>query len=376
MRRLILTGIFCTLAVALIQLWQHRFERSPEFPTYRLADLRSQSSMNPAAGWSGDESNPAVTLRADQQKPPAVAVFEFPGIRAVSVLHLRYHISSRKLEPGRKKWEDGRGIIEWHSGSDAASWENNGFTSIRKDASSEVTACVLRPETPPAVPVLRLENLGISGEMTFSMLEATVLRERMIWKIGRWILMAAWIAWVAACIGPLGKWGWLRPVLAGLVSLLMVIYFVVPGPWKILHPLGGKFQIGPEIQNLQIPAFSPHSWNHPAPKLESVGKLPDQGDIILRIKHLAEHFRPFLHSLLLFAPALVVSCLIGWRRMVPLMVLLALAIEAAQVRFGYGFDWLDAFDLFNDSVGIALAVWVYHQIRKTKSGALVSLLEP
>jgi len=375
MRRIILSGIFFTLTAALIFLWQQRFERSPDFPTYRLADLRPQTTPTPGVEWSGGEMDPVITLRVDQPESPVVTCIGFPGISAVPFLHLRYQISSRHLEPGKEKWSDGRAIIEWHSTKGGSGWENDGFTSVRYDAVRDITECVLRPDDSPAKPALRIENLGISGELTISQFEATVLRERIVWKIGRWILMAAWIAWVAVCIGPVGRLRFVRPVLAGMVSLLMVIYFIVPGPWKILHSLGGKFQIGPEIRNVQMPPFHPGIGNRSAPKLESVGKIPAKGDLSLRIKHLAEKARPFLHSLLLFVPALVISCLIGWRRMVPLMTLVSLAIEAAQVMFGYGFDMQDVFDLFNDSVGIALAVLLYRRLRKMKSPRLASLLE-
>lgn len=375
MRRIILSGIFFTLTATLYFLWQYRFERSTEFPTYRLEELRPQAGRVSGVEWSGGEKDAAITLRVDQSKLPVVTRLEFPGLNAVSSLHLRYRITSGQLEPGREKWADGRGMIEWHSDKSRSTWENDGFTSVRDDSDSGIVECVLRPEAPPAVPALRLENLGTAGELTLSMFEATVLREREIWRIGRWILMAAWIAWVAACIGPVGRHWFVRPALTGAVSLLMVIFFVVPGPWKILHPLGGKFQIGPEIRNIQLPPTSPEIGNQPAPKLESVGKIPDKGDITLRIKHLANLARPLLHSLLLFAPALVISCLIGWKRMIPLMALLSVAIETAQVMFGYGFDWADVFDLFNDAIGIALAVLLYRRLRKLKSPRLASLLE-
>lgn len=367
--------MFFTLSLALFFAWQYHFERSPEFPTYRLTDLRPQSVPAPGVKWSGGEKNPAITLRVDQPESPVVTRLEFPGISPVSALHLRYQISAGQLEPGKEKWADGRCIIEWHSGKSGLTWENDAFTSIRHDDASGVVACVLRPEAAPATPVLRIENLGIAGDLTLSIFEVTVLRERAVWKIGRWILAAFWIAWVAACIGPLGKHRFVRPILAGVVSLLMVIYFVVPGPWNILHPLGGEFQMGPEIQNLQMPPVHPETGDHPAPKLESVGKIPDKGDLTLRIKHLADLARPFLHSLLLFVPALVVSCLIGWKRMIPLMALVSVAIETAQVMFGYGFDLQDVFDLLNDSIGIALAVLLYRRLRKTGSPRLASPLE-
>ncbi len=167
----------------------------------------------------------------------------------------------------------------------------------------------------------------------------------------------------------------IRPVLAGSVWLLMVIYFVVPGPWKTLHSFGQPFQIGMEKHRLRntADALKPGSLletqvtDPPSPKMVPLGKIPEGGDITLRIKRYATKARPLLHSLLLFAPTLIITCLVGRKKAVPLMVGLALAIEFAQFSFGYGFDWLDVFDLFNDAVGIALGILAYRALGRIKS---------
>ena len=72
--------------------------------------------------------------------------------------------------------------------------------------------------------------------------------------------------------------------------------------------------------------------------------------------------RPLLHSLLLFAPALALALLAGRKPAVFLAIPLALAIELAQVAFGYGFDWIDVLDLACDAIGIALAMWAGKKI--------------
>jgi glycopeptide antibiotics resistance protein len=42
---------------------------------------------------------------------------------------------------------------------------------------------------------------------------------------------------------------------------------------------------------------------------------------------------------------------------------LALAIEGGQVAFGYGFDWIDIFDLAFDAAGIVLGIRAYGKIQ-------------
>jgi hypothetical protein len=173
----------------------------------------------------------------------------------------------------------------------------------------------------------------------------------------------------------------LRPLLAASIWLTMAIYFVVPGPWKVLHPFGATFQIGPEIGNS---AFTSPQFEAPPPSLsaaagsaldlKSVGKIAENGDLTLRIKRYLAPLRPLLHSLLLFAPTLVLACLIGIRRAAFLMVILALGIEAAQIAFGYGFDVVDVFDLLADGIGIVLGLPAYRWLWKLKFQPLTQWL--
>lgn len=374
MRHLIFFGTFSSLVAALFFLWQFRFERSPDIPTIRLVDLRAQSVLSPGAEWLEAPSGPRLLLRVGLENRPAVARLAFPAIPAIQHLHVRFKISAANLTPGSEIWKNGRCIIEWHPEKNGRQLENDPFGSARYHQSGDIKEFVMRPDHAPAIPVLRLENLGISGSMELSMFEATVLRERGVWKFGRFGLMAACMIWVAAWIGPVGKRWMLRPLLASTVWLVMAIYFVVPGPWKILHSFGPSFQIGPEIENsafiTQPPEAPPDAQAVAAGStsgLEPVGKIAEKGDLTLRIKRYAAHLRPLLHSLLLFAPTLVMACLIGSRRAAFLMVMLALGIEAAQVSFGYGFDAVDVFDLFSDGIGIGLGLLGDRWLRKIKS---------
>lgn len=375
MRRLTLLGTFVLLSGALYGLWQHRFERAPESPTVRLSELRAIASPAPGVEWLGPESSPHLRLRVDQAHSKVVARVDLPQIHAVSFLHVRFKVTTTSLVPGKKTWQDGRCLIEWHPQARGSAWENNPFCSAKYSESSGIVEMVLRPDHPPAIPALRLENLGTSGDLELTMFEATVLRERLVWKIGRWLLMAGWLAWAVAWIGPRGKSGRLRPLMASAIWLVTGLYFVVPGPWKDVRSFAGPFQIGAET-----PAVADHSLSAARPErpdsptvnrlsanptaLESVGKIPDQGDFTLRLKHYAANARPLLHILLLFAPTLAMACLVGRKPAGSLAAILALAIEASQLAFGFGFDRVDVFDLASDAVGISLALWLRSRIKR------------
>ncbi len=377
MRRLTLTGTFLLLLGALYGFWQHRFERAPGYPTVRLSDLRAIASPAPGVEWLGPETYPRLRLRVDQTHSKVVARVDLPQIQAVSFLHVRFQVSPTDLMPGKETWQDGRCVIEWHLQARGSAWENNPFCSARHSEASGIVEMVLRPDHPPAIPALRLENLGTSGDLELSMFEATVLRERRVWKISRWFLLAGWLAWAVAWIGPRGKTGRLRPLLASAIWLVMGLYFVVPGPWKDVRSFAGPFQISPDPP--AVPDFSAPASRPAAPAiyrssakfvvLESVGKIPDQGDFTLRLKRYAANARPLLHIILLFAPTLAMACLVGRKPARSLAVILALAIETAQLAFGYGFDWVDVFDLASDAVGIALGLWLYGRLRQREWSA-------
>jgi hypothetical protein len=364
MRRFLLPLTFLILVAAIGFVWQDRFERSPGFPTIRLADLRSAIRPSPGVEWLGPAMHPRLRLRVDPGHPRIVATrLDFPGMQAIDLLHLRFQIAATNLTPGKQDWEDGRCIIEWHSPSGGAAWENNPVGSARYTHLGDVEEWVTRPDQPPAIPALRVENLGTGGDFELSVFEATVVRETRIWKIGRWLVMAAWLAWAVAWIGT--KAGFVRPLLAATVWLVMGLYFVVPGPWKLYHSIGAPFPIGTEIISNHHPATSPP--DHPsssAPPVNSVGKIPDQGDFTLRLKHYAANARPLLHIFLLWGPTLLIACLVGVKPARSLAVILALSIEAAQIAFGYGFDWVDIIDLACDAAGIALALLVHRHLKR------------
>ncbi len=372
MRRLTLAGCFLVLLAALDFLWQHRFERAPAFPTLRLADLRSAPDLPAGAEWLGSENQPILRLRVDPKHPEVIAHLDLPGLTSMAVLHVRFKVSALNLIPGKEPWQDGRCLLEWHSPSGSSEWENDPFCSARNNQAGDMTEQVMRPVRAPAVPALRLENLGVAGDLELVAFEATVLHERELWKIGRWLLMAGWLAWVITWIAPKGRNRIIRAVLAALVCLLMGIYFVVPGPWKSLRSFGAPFQIGGETINTHTTAVPVINSNlskkvgqiFPPALLKSVGEIPDQGDFTLRLKHYAANARPLLHILLLWGPTLMIACLVGRKSAVSLAVLLALAIEAAQVAFGYGFDWVDIFDLACDATGIALALLMHRHLTR------------
>ncbi len=373
MRRALLSGSFLALLAGLCALWAYRYERSPGFPIWRLADLRAVAPPVPGVEWTGAPDKPKLCLKVGSDHPLVAARFAIPGMPAVNMLHLRFRMSARGLTPGSEKWEDGRFMVEWHSPDGGAGWENDPVGSIRYDQRNDLEAFVIQPLRASAVPALRLEHLGRSGEFELADLEITVIKERAIWKIGKWFLALGWLAWGTACVRSWLGTGLWRALGASVIWLLMGIYFVIPGPWKIQRPIYPSFQLGEERVGRSLPHQAPMASETPPPPLvitsgsvPALGKIPVQGGLALRIKYFLAQARPLLHVLLLFAPSLAIACLVGRRPAFFIGVTLALAIELAQVAFGYGFDWVDVVDLANDAIGIALAIWVCKKMLKAE----------
>lgn len=397
MRRLILSGGFLILLAAVFLLWQNRFERSPDFKPVRLDDLRSSQPLPVGVEWVRRDNEPAIRL-----KPGAVTHLVLPGMTGVTWLRVRYQESASGLTPGKVPWEDGRAMIEWHQPGGSSS-EKDPICSASGDYQGELTEWVMRPDSPPAAPALRLDHLGSSGTFEFSHFEAVAVRETRTWAIGRWVVMAAIVAWAVAWIGGRGKAALGRSLLASVLWLFMGLYCVVPGPWRSLRPLCTPFYLGEEIKKVvPVPATKstpsaaiappvatatpagtsapgigvPSSTAAPsaAPVVPEktatvapVGKIPDRGDFILRVRQVAKKARSLLHVALLFGPTFLIAWLVGRWPAVSLGGILAVAIEAAQFCFGYGFDWEDCVDLICDAAGILLALWACQRLKRRVS---------
>lgn len=360
MRRFSLFGIFLLLVAGLFLIWQHRFERSAAHSVFSLKDLRASSGLAAGSEWIDKPSGPVLRLTADGPRRNIVARMAFPGLGAVDFLQVRYRLVSKGLLPGKEIWEDGRGIIEWHTPADGR--ENDPIFSTRYDHEGTPVDLVMRPRHGPAVPVLRVEHLGTAGYLEIHSIEATVLRERGIWKYGRWLLMAGWVGWLFAWMRPPGQHLRAGALVAAVAWLFMGLYFVVPGPWKSLRALGAPFSISGE----SAPSLGPATRVTVAPSgepaaLQTVGEIPQNGDFTLTLKLWVAKSKWILHVALLFAPTLLTACLVGRKPALALAILFSLAVETAQIAFGYGCDPTDLVDLAADAAGILLAL-VVHRI--------------
>lgn len=368
MRRVFLAGSFVALVAVLGMLWAHRYERAAGLPVWRLEDLRQGAPAVAGVEWAGTPDQPLLRLKVAAGNPPVALRLAIPGAPAVEMLQLHFSMTARGLTPGAKPWETGRIMIEWFPPDGAGEVEEDPVGGVSLDEQNDPLTLVAGPVHGPAVPALRLEHLGRAGEFEIAGLEITAVQERNLWKTGRWFLAFGWLVWAFACIRSWPGISWWRALGAAAIWLLMGIHFAIPGPWKIQRPLGVQFRLG------GIPPAPPSGQAPPSVKplapvritsgaIPVAGNLTVRGSLPLRIRLVLAKARPLLHVLLLFGPVLVLVWLAGRRVALVAAISLALAIEGGQVAFGYGFDWIDIFDLAFDAAGIVLGIRAYGKIQ-------------
>jgi hypothetical protein len=365
MRRVFLAGSFVALVAALALMWNHRYERVPGLPDWDLAILRQGVPGVPGVEWLGPPDQPVLRLSVDGRNPRVAVRLAIPDAPAVESLFLKFQLAARGLTPGGKRWETGRFMIEWHPPDGRAAVEKEPVAGIKHDLDSGRLSFVAVPVSGPAVPAIVLEHLGAAGQFDVSGLQITPVRERAMWKTGRWFLLFAAFAWVVACIRSWQRLPAWRVFSAAAICLLMIIEFVIPGPWKLQRPLVIRdFQIRettqtdpapPLVRAVMTPAISSGA-------IQPSGDVRAQGGLALRVRDVLKHLRILLHVALLAAPTLAFAMLLGRRNAIRLAIPLALSIEAAQVAFGYGFDWVDLVDLAFDGIGIWLALRIHRRL--------------
>ena len=386
MRAAILACSFAALIGLIYLSWQHRFEFVSGSCTSSLSELRAGAPDVAGGGvsWRGSADKPVLRLEVDATHPNLVHRIGIPDCGVVKFLHLRLKLRADALLPGKQIWEDGRLMIEWHR-PDGEGMKIEAIGSIRGDEMNEDNFVVSAAKG-GAVPVLRLENLGISGAFELHEFELSEVRETAWWRYGRWILAAAWLAWGVALVRSIQKTSLFRAMGAAAVFVTMGALAVVPGPWKVQRPFGDAFAIREVPQSaaartrVQSPtdvtvqtdptklAAKPSTTPAFAAPQQALGKIPVQGGLLLKAKHYLEPLRPLLHALLIMMPTLAMVWLAGWRSALVLAVLLSIAIELAQIAFGYGFDRVDVADLLHDAFGIAAAMALAKVYVKWRSG--------
>jgi len=353
--------IFCVfpLSVGTLLLWQQRFKRQESGLQVTLENLIpiSQRAKELFRG-NGRE---VVRMDAAPTGAEQVAIFAIPYQEPPECLHIRIHALSKELLPGANPWENGRTIIEWHDPQGMQPISYQPINSAQFDTVDKSRPFVIKAAFPGAIPRLRIEHLGDDGTYEVRQLILQPVNESDLWKFGSQVLVVFWLAWVVMLSRNNKKPALWRGLLTGMIFVTMGYFLAVPGPWKIIRPLGLEFNLAEKnFKSIATSDVSPSKIDH-AP-VAILGKMDVQGSFLFKVKLYLSAIRPVLHGILFMVPAFIVAWLIGKKISIILLIIITLVIEISQVLFGYGFDLLDVFDIIFDVSGIALGIWMYSKM--------------
>lgn len=376
MRPFLICVTFLVLVFGVLFCWQHRYCRTESNAEIALEDLIRGLEFPPKIILSGQGQSLALTLAAQPTGHSNALRLNLPGNSPSSGIRLSFKVRANKLIPGNEVWETGRVIIEWHKPWQAGGWEKIPVSSVRFDDVDEISGVVIQPDSPPAIPALRLENLGKSGTMELSGFHAQTVEESDWWRIGKWGLLCGFLGWSFALINSIRRIHRGRALCAAAIWVAMGWHLAVPGPWKIQRPLFQPFEIG-YAANADSPPYAKLASLDsplaialpPSGESPSSGNIPLQGSLPLRVKFLITSARPFLHVLMFAVPAFLLTALAGRLPALYLCGLLAILVELSQWAYGYGFGWDDVGDIFTDAAGIAsgiiACVWCWKRARNS-----------
>ncbi len=341
---------------------RNQFERVADGTNSLLAALRS-SEVEQRGDVRSVEGSGTTRLLIHASTPPASLSWRPRISLNGQALHVRYRMRALSLSPGSQQWDDGRMILRWLDPESGKNLEQDPVSSLRGDQDSGLREMVFFPPRQNAVPMFWIENRGRSGTLELSCLELTPVRQRSLWRYGRWIVLGLMTMCLVASLKAKER-GFGAAIASTLLWTLLALELVYPGPWNASRPFFLPFRLAPApasqsvadqsfgrktAQEIQPSASAPEVRQAPPP-----GALPLKGGWLLKVKYRLEKLRPLLHAMMLFVPTLVWAVLVGRRKALVLSVSLALAIELAQMGFGYGFDLLDVLDLAYDAVGITM----------------------
>lgn len=299
--------------------------------------------------------------KAQGAKPIARRVM-LPFGNPIDTMHIRLEYRAVDLLPGGEKWQDGRLILDWVDPVGQVVAHDTVMTMQETDKKTRSAEMIVRSMGPGLVPELRVEHLGLSGRMEIRSLQAIAVRERgwVVWVSGG--LLGVWGLWCYGFARALTKAARVRVACVAIILLLMGWFLVVPGPWAHQRPLAGDFHLG--VLPDKVESVSVFLDGGMGQAVEPLAEMPTQGSWLVKVKRALSFLRPVLHVLLFAGPAFVIAALCGARCAWWCGVLASCAVEAGQIGFGFGFDWVDVIDLLVDWAGIATAIWVWGKVEK------------
>lgn len=369
-RRWLLILSLPLLILGLCLLRGYRFERLDNQLSVGMDELQSALPNLPeGASWELGKDGTILRVKALPGRPHVHITFRIPVSAPLEAIHTRLDFSCRNLVRGKQEWEDGRIFLRWLSDRENGLVDIDRVASVRGDERQDGISLVTQPSFGKGYPVLVIENLAASGEMSIAAVELTPVRHRAAWHWMRWVLVACWFSWFFACLSGFPKVAWPRRAAAASLWVVMGALFAFPGPWERIYPLLIPYDLGASVHTPAAPlAVKPAAPETKTPQgiasQGALGKIPEQGGWIMQLRSYLKNQRLLLHTGFVVGITLLFSYLVGTRRGTWLAGGLVLAIEGAQTGLGYGFDFVDFTDLICGAVGITVGWLLFWKLNR------------
>ena len=387
LERIILWLIPVLLSIFTQAAWNCRFE---QVPTAKPVTLASQDSRfqtirgEDRVRWLREPPRLQIDAREPNQYPTVeIDPGDTPG---ASHFWVRMTSSGEELEAGDLPWQRARLVVNYRDDRGELLPKTPGVSVGVGTFSSQTICKVVKIDPSEGRLYFTIQNLALDGTFTVEELEIRAVRNRSWFPMVGLTLGFSWFLWILTVIRR-----WLGTVagtrghfVAATTFFAAGSFLVFPGPWHPLVPLGPLFMLPAAPLTVPDAVAAPTTPQSPAqhtgepsttmkpsaspqPRWQVPVHSPPGTSVIERVFQFKEHFRPLLHLAAFAALTFIFSALLdpgkGW---LPVSAL-GLASEAMQVAFGFGFDWLDVFDLLLDAAGIAFGLWLHHRwVRSTK----------
>ncbi len=362
--------------------WQHAHVLHPDLSPIHLREEIPRLKL--LSGQNLIQSHPvgptALTLAAQPgMEKPCVEISLARWVGKASA-HVRVKVTAESLIQGEKEWECGRVVIAWRDADGKILPGHYGLAGASENDPGENEIIVKLDK--PGTPSILIQNLGQSG--LFKIDELSIQP----------ISMRPWVPWATAAMllglgflmaahfrfsFPKAKPGWARCSLAALLFVGAVWGLIFPGPWRPYHSIVLPFDLGPPktpttlSPEQSLPSTEPPAISHQPDEPSTIATTPltatmpsasnaevpgrmDGGWFWETYLWLKQKVRPLIHLGIFAGLAFLFRLLLGhasaWRP----AALLALATEAMQFLFGFGFRWDDLLDLAINGLGILIGL--------------------
>jgi len=392
------TACLAGLCLATWLSWQYRFidssggERLTPGPNGREAfqAVRAPDLIDWADGGQ------SVRIRAAPSGAAPTVERQLRELPRAEHIWTRIRASGDRLVPGGEDWQIARVMLLWRNETGGLASRQDRLCGLKWPRERSTFESVVRLRTDLGTPVIAFQNLAQEGDFTIHSLEIIPVDQRWWFPYAATLLALGWCVLTAItfrrCLVPgVNHWR-IAPAAGAWVAL--AAFFLFPGPYYPWRPMLNGFELGEgsgghremanEAPGSMVPGRVAGRQEAPTSLRFAETGMPDYlpGEVLLEpdrkkdpvsvLFRWKKHIRALMHIGAFAAMVIGFSLLLGPARAWIPVALLGAGSELMQWLRGFGFDWLDIYDLLINGIGIAAGViavrmWVRWYTERSRS---------